>query len=156
MAEEAELSTRDELIVLIQDRMMSADHPAGEWEGDFADAIIELMQNEGHIIPDGPHAEQLMHDCRQFAEELILTKLACRLLRMTAASGLITPETKGMERWLNDYIDGRHHGPLGKAMFWPSGLPGLAGQLREWGFVPTPGKPPYVAKAPAPNALVRQ
>lgn len=137
----------DDLVALIRDQLGSNDHDVSDWEKGFASAIMQLLNERGHYLPGCPPAEQILADARQFAEEVVLSKLTVRLLRMGRASGIMTPETKGMERWLNDYIDGRHHGPLGKPMLWPSGLKGLAGQLREWGFEPTATRPPFVARA---------
>lgn len=117
-------------------------------EGDYpmwADAIMHLLNERGHYLPGCPPAAQILKDAQQFAGQLQLAMLCVRLLRMVN-TGIITPESKPMERWLNDYIDGRNHGPIGKPMFWPQNLPGLAHQLREWGFQPTPTKPPFVAR----------
>lgn len=109
------------------------------------DSIMHLLNERGHYLPGCPPAAQILNDAQQFAGQLQLAMLCVRLLRMVN-TGIITPESKPLERWLNDYIDGRNHGPIGKPMFWPQNLPGLAHQLREWGFQPTPTKPPFVAR----------
>lgn len=115
---------------------------------DQANAVMHLLNERGHYLPGYPCAAQIRDDAQQFAEELILTKLVVRMLRMFSTN-LVTPETKGAKRWIDDYIDGKNnHGPLGKAMYWPGGLPGLCQMLREWGFQPSATKPQYVCRKP--------
>lgn len=111
-----------------------------------AAAIVHLLNERGHYLPGCPPAADILKDAQQFAGQLMLSNLCVRLLRMLGTK-IVTPETKPMERWLNDYIDGRNHGPLGKPMFWPQSLPGLCQQLREWGFAPTATHPPFVSRA---------
>lgn len=114
--------------------------------GQQADAIMHLLNERGHYLPGCPPAAQILKDAEQFAGQFMLSMLCVRLLRMLNTR-IVTPETKGMERWLNDYIDGKNHGPVGKPMFWPGGLPGLAQQLRQWGYAPTDTRPQFVARA---------
>lgn len=118
-----------------------------------AEEVIELLTAERHVLPGCPPAGQILEDARAFAAKLVLSNLCVRLLRMIDTK-VVTPETKGLRRWLNDYIDGRNHGPIGHSMLWPSGLPGLAAQLREWGFQPTPTRPPFVARNPTAGETV--
>ncbi|MBS67247.1 MAG: hypothetical protein Tp170SUR191951_40 [Prokaryotic dsDNA virus sp.] len=113
----------------------------------ISDAILHLLNERGHYLPGCPPAAQILKDAQQFAGQLTLSNLCVRLLRIMN-SPIKTPESKGMERWLTDYIEGRNHGPIGKPMFWPSGLEGLAHQLRQWGFQPTPTRPAFVARIP--------
>jgi hypothetical protein len=116
-----------------------------------ADAILHLLNERGHYLPGAPPAEQILADAQQFAGQLSLALLVVRLLR-ALESPIWTAERKPISLWLNEYIDGKNHGPVGKPMFWPSGLPGLASQLRQWGFQPTATHPPYVARVP-PSAI---
>lgn len=129
---------RDEILELLT--TVQGDYPL------WADAIIHLLNERGHYLPGCPPAAQILKDAEQFAGQLMLSNLCVRLLRMLGTK-IVTPETKPMERWLNDYIDGRNHGPLGKPMFWPQNLPGLCQQLRDWGFAPTATHPPFVSRA---------
>lgn len=116
-------------------------------------AIMHLLNEEGHYLPGCPPAAQILADAQQFAAKFMLAVLCVRLFRMLDTR-IETPETKGMRRWLEDYVDGRNHGPLGKPMLWPSGLPGLAQQMRTWGYQPTPTKPAFVARKPAGTATI--
>ena len=111
-----------------------------------ASAIMHLLNERGHYLPGCPPAAKILEDARQFAGQLQLAMLCVRLLRMLNTR-IVTPETKGLETWLHDYIDGKNHGPIGKPMFWPGGLPGVANQLRQWGFEPTPTRPQFVARS---------
>lgn len=111
-----------------------------------ADAIMHLLNERGHYLPGCPPAAQILKDAEQFAGQFMLSMLCVRLLRMLNTR-IVTQETKPMERWLNDYIDGKNHGPIGKPMFWPQNLPGLAQQLRQWGYAPTETRPSFVARA---------
>lgn len=114
-----------------------------------ADAIMHLLNERGHYLPGCPPAAQILKDAQQFAGQLSLAMLVIRLLRILDTK-IETPESKGTRRWLLEYIDGKNHGPVGRPMLWPSGLKGLAGMLREWGYQPTPTNPPFVARRPEP------
>lgn len=120
-----------------------------------ANAIMHLLNERGHYLPGCPPAAQILQDAQQFAGQFMLAMLCVRLLRMLNTR-IVTPETKGMERWLNDYIDGKNHGPVGKPMFWPGGLPGLAQQLRQWGYAPTETRPQFVARARPESVMTMQ
>lgn len=111
-----------------------------------ASGVMALLNETGHYLPGLPSADVILNDARRFAEELTLSNLALRLIRMTIMTGILTPESKGSERWLRDYLDGRNHGPVGKPMLWPAKLPGLAGLMRDWGYKPTPTKPAFVTR----------
>lgn len=117
-----------------------------------ADKIMELLHARGHVLPGCPAAAQILKDAQQFAGQYTLAVLCIRLLRMLNTR-IVTPETKGTEKWLNDYLDGRNHGPVGKPMLWPGGLVGLSDQLRQWGYQPTPTKPAFVARISG-NAII--
>lgn len=119
---------------------------------DQASAIVHLLAERGHYLPGCPPASQILKDAQQFAGQLMLAMLVIRLLRLLGTK-IVTPETKPTERWLTDYIEGRNHGPVGKPMFWPAGLPGLAGMLREWGYAPTATHPPFVSRAIQPMTI---
>lgn len=114
--------------------------------GRLADSIMHLLNERGHYLPGCPPAAQILKDAEQFAGQFMLAMLCVRLLRMLNTR-IVTPETKGLERWLHDYIDGKNHGPIGKPMLWPGGLPGLVQQLRSWGFAPTDTHPQFVSRA---------
>lgn len=118
-----------------------------------ADAIMHLLAERGHYLPGCPPAAQILRDAESFAGQLTLAVLCVRLLRLLE-SPIQTPETKGARRWLSEYIDGKNHGPVGRPMLWPSGLPGLAAMLREWGYQPTPTHPPFVARRPNPMGTI--
>lgn len=124
------------------------DRTVSEWS---RDAVMQLLVDSGNVLPGCPPAARMLKDAEQFAGQLQLAMLCVRLLRMLNTR-IVTPETKGLERWLNDYIDGKNHGPIGKPMLWPGGLPGLSQQLRDWGFQPTPTRPAFVARV-APTAI---
>lgn len=111
-----------------------------------AAGVMSVLNQTGHYLPGLPPAEQILSDARRFAEELTLSNLALRLIRMTIMTGIMTPESKASERWLRDYLDGRNHGPVGKPMLWPEKLPGLAGLMRDWGYKPSLTKPAYVMR----------
>jgi hypothetical protein len=116
---------------------------------DQAHAVMHLLHERGHVLPGAPPTQQILADAQQFAGQLILTKLALRILNMLAWSQLQTPESKPARKWIEDYIEGRNHGPAGKPMLWPAQLPGMAQMLRDWGFQPTvatPAQPSYVAR----------
>jgi hypothetical protein len=120
---------------------------------DQADAVMALLIEGGHVIPGAPPAMQILRDAQSFAERLTLSNLACRILNMLAFSNVQTPETKPARQWIDDYLEGRNHGPIGQPMLWPGRLPGMASLLRDWGFMPTiavPGQPSYVARNVAP------
>ncbi len=121
--------------------------------GKVADGVMQLLNERGHIIPGMPPAGQILADARDFAERLTIVTLALRLLNMLAYLTVATPETRPAKRWLDDYLEGRNHGPAGKPMLWPHQLPGIASMLRDWGFMPTPSKPAYVTKAPPVTVL---
>jgi hypothetical protein len=117
---------------------------------DQADAVVQLLIETGHVIPGAPPAEQILADAKSFAARLTLSNLALRILNMLAWSNVETPESKPARRWLEDYLEGKNHGPVGQPMLWPGKLPGLCHLLREWGFMPTiaqPGQASYVARA---------
>lgn len=144
---ETPIPLRDEIMLLIS-QATPLDLGASKAT---ADAIVHLLNERGHYLPGAPPAEQILADAQQFAGQLSLALLVVRLLR-ALDSPIWTAERKPLSLWLNDYIDGKNHGPVGKPMFWPSGLPGLASQLRQWGFQPTATRPPYVARVP-PSAI---
>lgn len=137
----------------VRDLLLAMRPPAGadaeqidQAARDQADAIMHLLNERGHYLPGCPPAAQILKDAEQFAGQFMLSMLCVRLLRMLNTR-IVTQETKPMERWLTDYIDGKNHGPIGKPMFWPQNLPGLADQLRQWGYAPTETRPPFVARA---------
>jgi hypothetical protein len=115
-----------------------------QWQ---ADAVMDLLVQRGHYLPGAPCAQVILDDAKSFAERLTITTLALRLLNMLAFANVQTPETKGARRWLDDYLEGKNHGPAGKPMLWPLRLPGICSLLREWGFEPTPTMPPWVARS---------
>lgn len=122
----------------------------------LAESVMTLLIETGHVIPGAPPARQILHDAQQFAGQLILSKLAARILNMLAFSNIKTPETKPARKWIDDYLEGKNHGPIGRPMLWPGGLPGMAQLLRDWGFVPTiaqPGQQSYVARAIQPPTV---
>lgn len=121
---------------------------------DTADLIMQLLMDRGHYLPGAPPAQQILNDAKSFAERLTLSNLTVRIYSMLAWSNVQTPESKPARKWIEDYIDGKNHGPIGHAMLWPHGMPGLAQMLRDWGYMPTPTKPQYVAKA-LPNPGVQ-
>lgn len=114
----------------------------------IANEIMLALAEQGHVIPHLPPAKEILADAELFAEQLILANLALRIVRMVILTGLETSETEPARRFIRDYLDGKNHGPAGKAMLWPARLPGLAGLLRQWGFEPTPTEPQYVARVP--------
>jgi hypothetical protein len=120
---------------------------------EMASAVAALLVETGHVIPGAPPAAQILEDAKSFAGRLTLSNLALRILNMLAWSTVETPESKPARRWLEDYLEGRNHGPVGMPMLWPGQLPGICHLLREWGFMPTiaqPGQPSYVARAMQP------
>lgn len=138
---------RDEIIELLLAQAVGTAGPGEEsMAKQQADSIMHLLNERGHYLPGCPPAAQILKDAEQFAGQFMLSMLCVRLLRMLNTR-IVTQETKPMERWLNDYIDGKNHGPIGKPMFWPQNLPGLAQQLRQWGYAPTETRPPFVARA---------
>ena len=112
-----------------------------------AAAVMDLLTQRGHYLPGAPCAQVILDDAKSFAERLTITTLALRLLNMLAFANVQTPETKGARRWIDDYLEGKNHGPAGKPMLWPVKLPGICSLLREWGFEPTPTMPPWVARS---------
>lgn len=153
-------SLRDELAQLVQTQMMAREtggeaREPSDWERQFADSILHLLNERGHYMPGCPPAAQILRDAEQFAGQFMLAMLCVRLLRMLNTQ-IITPETKGMEKWLTDYIDGRNHGPIGKPMLWPGGLKGLSEQLRQWGYQPTPTRPQFVGRAVVSPTMTMQ
>lgn len=115
-----------------------------------ASNVLQMLINSGHVLPGAPPAAKILEDARQFAAKLTLSNLALRILNMLAFSNVQTPETKPARQWIDDYLEGRNHGPVGHPMLWPGKMPGMASMLRDWGFIPTiahPGQPSYVAKA---------
>lgn len=149
-AEAGPPSLRDEILMLIT-QTTPLDPAVSKVT---ADAIMHLLNERGHFMPGLPPASQILSDAQQFAAKFMLAVLAVRLLRMLDTR-IETPESKGMRRWLEDYLDGKNHGPIGKPMLWPSGLPGLADQMRKWGYMPTPTKPAFVARKPAGMATIQ-
>ena len=120
---------------------------------DQADAVMDLLTNTGHYLPGCPPAALILRDAKSFAERLTLSNLALRILNMLAWAAIETPESKPARKFIDDYLEGRNHGPVGHPMLWPGQLPGLAQLLRDWGFAPTvalPGQPSYVARNIAP------
>lgn len=122
-----------------------------QWQ---AAAVMDLLNQRGHVLPGCPPAQRILDDAKSFAERLTLTMLALRILNMLAWMKVETPETKPARQWLDDYLEGRNHGPAGQPMLWPARLPGMAALLRDWGFMPTPTMPPYVARA-LPNPTMQ-
>jgi len=112
-----------------------------------ADAIMAYLHERGHYLPGFPPAQKILDDAKSFAERLTLSNLALRILNMLAWSKVETPETKPARKWIDDYLEGRNHGPVGHPMLWPDKLPGMAHLLRDWGFVPTPTRPAFVSRA---------
>lgn len=149
-AEAGPPSLRDQILLLVN-QTTPLDPAASKLT---ADAIMHLLNEEGHYLPGCPPAAEILNDAQQFAAKFMLAVLCVRLFRMLDTR-IETPETKGMRTWLEDYIDGRNHGPLGKPMLWPNGLPGLAQQMRVWGYQPTPTKPAFVARKPAGAATIQ-
>jgi hypothetical protein len=124
---------------------------------DQAEAVVQLLEAEGHVLPGAPPAAQIFADAKRFHDQLTLTALALRVLNMLAFNNVQTPETKPARKWIDDYLQGVNHGPAGQPMLWPGRLPGMAAMLRDWGFVPTialPGQPSFVARA-MPNPTVQ-
>lgn len=131
------------------------DNPKGdrtlqEWQ---RDAVLDLLNQRGHVLPGCPPAARILRDAQSFAERLTLSNLAVRILNMLAWSTIEHQESRPARRWLENYLEGKGHGPVGQAMLWPANLPGLSQQLRNWGFEPTPTMPPYVMRSlPNPTA----
>lgn len=123
---------------------------------ELADRVMALLNETGHYLPGAPPAAQIVKDARSFAERLTLSNLALRVYVMLSGMTVETPETKPARKWMDDYIEGKNHGPVGQAMLWPKNLPGLSHMLRQWGFQPTPTVPPFVARVPgeAPAAVL--
>lgn len=119
-----------------------------------ADAVMALLNECGHYLPGAPPAAQILKDAQEFASKLILSNLALRILNMLAFSKVQTPETAGVRRWLDDYLEGRNHGPVGAPMLWPGRMPGICHLLKEWGFEPTKTMPPFVARS-LPHPLMQ-
>lgn len=120
-----------------------------QWQ---ADAVMDLLTQRGHVLPGCPPAATILSDARSFAERLVMSNLAARLLNMLAWSEIETPETKPARQWLDDYFEGKNHGPIGCPMIWPLRMPGICALLRQWGYQPTQTMPPMVARA-VPNPL---
>lgn len=112
-----------------------------------ANAVMAILNERGHYLPGAPCAQVILNDAKSFAERLTIVTLALRLLNMLSGVTLDTPETRPAKRWLDDYLEGKNHGPAGKPMIWPLQLPGICALLREWGFEPTPTMPPFVARS---------
>jgi hypothetical protein len=144
---------REELVRTIAEVAAASRIDTQGIESAAADAIMNLLNERGHYLPGCPPAQRILDDAKSFAERLTLSNLACRVLFMLAWSTIETPESRPARKWVEDYLEGRGHGPIGKPMLWPARLPGLAGLLREWGFEPSPSMPPYVARSlPNPTA----
>lgn len=112
-----------------------------------ANKIMAILNERGHYLPGAPCAQVILNDAKSFAERLTIVTLALRLLNMLTGLTLDTPETRPAKKWIEDYLEGRNHGPAGKPMIWPLQLPGICALLREWGFEPTPTMPPFVARS---------
>lgn len=119
-----------------------------------ANAIMAKLNERGHYLPGAPCAQVILNDAKSFAERLTITMLALRLLNMLAWSNVETPESKPARQWLDDYLEGKNHGPAGSPMLWPVRLPGICALMRGWGFEPTPTMPPWVARA-LPNPTMQ-
>lgn len=113
---------------------------------DQAEAVMRLLMDRGHYLPGAPPAQRILEDAKSFAERLTLSNLTARIIAMLYTTAIETPESKPAKRWIDDYLEGRNHGPIGKPMLWPARLPGTAAMLRSWGFIPTPTMPPFVAR----------
>lgn len=127
------------------------DRSQPKWQ---ADAVMDLLVQRGHYLPGAPCAQIILDDAKSFAERLTITTLALRLLNMLAWANVETPESKPARKWLDDYLEGRNHGPAGKPMLWPVRLPGICALMRDWGFEPTPTMPPWVARS-LPNPTMQ-
>lgn len=151
VSQPADHSLRDQIEELLLERSdAGTGRDDGLAPGALADEIIVLLTETGHVIPGAPPAAQILSDARSFAERLVLSNLAARIINMLAWSSIKTPESDQARKWIEDYLEGKKHGPIGKPMLWPGRLPGLASMLRDWGFVPTIaqiGQPSYVARA---------
>lgn len=167
--EQPDVPLRDEIARLIYETSQeSVEHP---WDSmapdeespvlddayDTADLIVGLLTARGHVLPGAPPAQRILEDAKQFAAKLTLSNLALRVLNMLAFNEVQTPESRPARKWIEDYLLGVNHGPVGQPMLWPGKMPGMAAMLRDWGFVPTiaiPGQPSYVARA-VPNPTVQ-
>lgn len=114
---------------------------------DQAEAVMQLLMDRGHYLPGAPPAQRILDDAKSFAERLVLSNLTARIIAMLYTTAIETPESKPAKRWIDDYLEGKNHGPIGKPMLWPARLPGMAHLLRQWGFEPTPTMPPFVARS---------
>lgn len=135
---------------------MSADEIATIHE-DQAEVVMRLLEALGHVLPGAPPAARIFADAKRFHDQLTLSNLALRVLNMLAFNEVQTPESRPARKWIEDYLQGVNHGPVGQPMLWPGRMPGMAAMLRDWGFVPTiaiPGQPSYVARA-VPNPTVQ-
>jgi hypothetical protein len=152
-----EKSLRDEIEdLLLEHSDAGTGRDDGEGPDKLAGRIMTLLVDRGHYLPGCPPAAAILADAKSFAERLTLSNLALRILNMLAWSAIETPETKPARRWIENYLEGKGHGPVGQAMLWPGNLPGMSQMLRDWGFMPTvatPGQPAYVARAVAPLAV---
>lgn len=153
MQEPTQPAPKVSLLDQITETLLATRAPAGaeleqvdQATRDQAHAIMHLLNEEGHYLPGAPPARQILADAQSFAERLTLSNLACRILNMLAWSTIQTPETKPARKFIDDYLEGKGHGPIGRPMLWPSRLPGLADLLRKWGYMPTPTTPAYVAR----------
>ncbi len=126
---------------------------AGERAVELGDRVMTLLMERGHYLPGRPSAEKILDDAKSFAEKLTLSNLALRIVIMLAGMKVATPETKPAQKWVDDYVEGKNHGPVGHPMLWPHQLPGMAHMLREWGFMPTPTTPAFVARDIGPVRL---
>lgn len=139
----------DEVRSLVIDAIGNTDEASG-----LADQIMTLLNERGHYLPGMPPAATILADAKSFAERLVLSNLALRILNMLAWSTIETAETKPARRWIDDYLEGRNHGPVGHPMLWPVKMPGMSHMLRDWGFEPTPTMPPFVARS-LPNPTMQ-
>lgn len=150
MADETETTApkADQPIPALRDEIASklAELGGGVNSRTAADAIMEILNERGHYLPGAPCAQIILDDAKSFADRLTITTLALRLLNMLAFAHVHTPETAGARKWLDDYLEGKNHGPAGKPMLWPARLPGICALLKDWGFQPTPTMPPWVAR----------
>lgn len=106
-----------------------------------------LTEDEVEAYRQLPPTPQMFADVRSYAERLVLTELVCRLFRFYILGGVVTPDTPLVMDWLKSYMDGTGHGPLGHPLRWPRMCPSAISILQRWGYEPTPGDPPFVAKS---------
>src|SRR3546814_14796677 len=106
-----------------------------DWSSDVCSSDL-ILNERGHYLPGAPCAQIILDDAKSFADRLTITTLALRLLNMLAFAHVHTPETAGARKWLDDYLEGKNHGPAGQPMLWPARTPGICALLAVWGFPP--------------------